>query len=275
MKRSSSVLSTACLAVISSLGVLLPRAAVARSTTPTLVQGTAFGTGARVSTVTVPLTRPVAEGDLLVGWFGQYNAPEQVQVSDNVNGTWTRAPGAQTFLDDTGDIALYYRENSRAAPGGMTITVSVSATAYLQGAVADYSGVALAGSLDQIAAARDVGTAVDTGATAAVDAGELVFAALVTGGDPGSVTPGSSVGVPYTARAQTSNGSSYEADLVSSAAGAQDGTATLASATDWYAVCAVFHLAPATPQEPPSTPSGLEATRVASPRSALPWSPSP
>src|SRR5438067_5768174 len=215
MKRLPSALSTAGLALISILGVLPPRTSVAQSTIPTIVQGRAFSTGSRVSTATVPLSRPVAQGDLLVGWFGQYNAPEQVRVSDDVNGTWTRAPRSQTFLNDTGDIALYYRENSQAAPGGMTITVSVSSTAYLQGTVADYSGVALAGSLDQIAAARDVGTAVDTGATAAVDAGELVFAALVTGGDPGSVTPGSSVGVPYTARAQTSNGSSYEVDLVS------------------------------------------------------------
>src|SRR5437867_929897 len=274
MKSSRSALSTAGLAVFATLGVLIPRTAVARSTAPTWVQGAAFSTGSRVPTVTVTLARPVAQGDLLVGWFSQYDAPEQVRVSDSVNGTWTRAPASLTFLDDTGDIALYYRENSQAAPGGMTITVSVSSTAYLQGTVADYSGVALAGSLDQIAAARDVGTAVDTGATAAVDAGELVFAALVTGGDPGSVTPGSSVGVPYTARAQTSTGSSYEADLVSSAAGAQDGTATLASATDWYAVCAVFHLAPATPQEPPSTPAGLEAHSVASTRLALAWSPS-
>src|SRR5947199_309422 len=270
VKHSPSALSTAALAVIAALGVPLPRSAVAQSTTPTFVQGAAFSTGSRVSTLTVPFTLSVGQGDLLVGWFSQFDAPEQVQVSDDLNGTRTRVPGSLTFMSDTGDIALYYRENSQAAPGGMTITVSVSSTAYLQGTVADYSGVALAGSLDQIAAARDVGTAVDTGATAAVDAGELVFAALVTGGDPGSVTPGSSVGVPYTARAQTSNGSSYEEDIVSSAAGAQDGTATLASATDWYAVCAVFHLAPATPQELPSTPAGLEATSVASTRVAHP-----
>ena len=275
MQCSPSALSTACLAVISSLGVLFSRAAVARSTTPTLVQGTAFGTGARVSTVTVPLTRPVAQGDLLVGWFGQYNAPEQVRVSDDVNGTWTRAPRAQTFLDDTGDIALYYRQNSGAAPGGMTITVSVSSTAFLQGTVADYSGVALAGALDQIASARvPDGTAVDTGATVAVDAGELVFAAVVTGTSPGSVTPGSSLGVPYTSRAQTSTGASYEEDITSSARGAQRGTATLASPSDWYAVCAVFHPLPATPPEPPSTPTGLEATSAASTRVALSWSPS-
>src|SRR2546426_1113078 len=264
------------LAVIAILGVLLARPTVAQSTTPTFVQAATFSTGSRVSTVTVTLTQSVAQGDLLVGWVSQYGAAEQVQVSDNVNGAWTRGPGSLRFMDDTGDIALYYRENSQAAPGGLTITVTVSssAPAYLQGTVADYSGIALAGALDQIASARGIGTTVDTGATAAVDAGELVFAALVTGGSPGSVTPGSSAGVPYTPRAQTSNGSAFEEDITSSAAGAQQGTATLGAATDWYAVCAVFHPVPGTPPVPPSTPAGLHATSVASTRVALSWSPS-
>src|SRR5207237_5675581 len=138
----------------------------------------------------------------------------------NVNGAWTRAPASLHFVDDTGDIALYYRENSQAALGGMTITVSASASAFFQGAVAEYSGVALAGSLDQIVAARAPdGTAVDTGSTPAVAAGELVFAALVTSPAPGSVTPGSSLGVPYTPRAQTANSAAaYEEDITSSAA---------------------------------------------------------
>ena len=262
-------------ALVVTIGVLLPRTALAQSSAdPAFVQGAAFSTGSRVSTITVTLTSPVARGDLLVGWFSQFDAPEQVQVSDNVNGAWTRAPGSLTFMSDTGDIALYYRENSQAAPGGMTITVSVSSTAYLEGTVAEYSGVALAGSLDQIVTARGVGTAVDTGATPAVDASEVVFSALVTGGSPSSVTPGSSLGVPYTPRAQTGNGSAYEEDITSSAAGGQQGTATLASATDWYAVCAVFHPLPATPPGAPSTPTGLEATSLASTRVTLSWSPS-
>src|SRR3989442_11100589 len=188
MKHSPSALSTAGLAVFATLGAVLPCTAVARSTAPTWVQGAAFSTGSRLPTVTVTLSRPVAQGDLLVGWFSQYDAPEQVRVSDNVNGTWTRAPASLTFLDDTGDIALYYRENSQAAPGGMTITVSVSSGTYLQGTVADYSGVALAGSLDQIVTRRGQGTVVDTGASAAVDAGALVVAALATSPAPGSVT---------------------------------------------------------------------------------------
>src|SRR5256884_6164716 len=86
--------------------------------------------------------------------------------------------------------------------------------------------------------------------------------------------PGSSVGGPYTPRAQTANESSFEEDITSSAAGGQHGTATLSSATDWYAVCAVFHPTPATPPVPPSTPTGLEATSAASTRVALAWSPS-
>src|SRR6059058_5231711 len=275
VKYLPSALSTAGLAAMAALGVLLPRTALAQSSaTPAFVQGAAFSTGSRVSAITVTLTSPVAQGDLLVGWISQFDAPEQAQVSDNVNGTWTRAPGSMTFMSDTGDIALYYRENSQPAPNGIAITVAVPSTAYLQGTVAEYAGVALAGSLDQIAAARAVGTDVDTGATAAVDAAELVFAALVTGGSPGSVTPGSSLGVPYTPRAQTGNGSAYEENITSSAAGGQHGTATLASATDWYAVCAVFHPAPATPPARPSTPTGLEATSVASTRVALSWSPS-
>src|SRR3989454_6524009 len=251
MKLLPSAPSGARLAVMAALAALLARPAVGQATTPTFVQGTAFSSGSRVLTTTVTLTSPVAGGDLLVGWFSQYNVPGQVEVSDNVNGAWTRAPGSLHFLDDTGDIALYYRENSQGAPSGMTITVSASSAAYLQGTVADYSGVALAGSLDQIVTARGQGTVVDTGASAAVDAGELVFAALVTSPAPGSVTPGSSLGVPYTARTQTPNGSAFEEDITSSAAGAQQGTASLA-ATDWYAECAVFH---PYPHPPPVTPS--------------------
>src|SRR3989454_5903794 len=167
VKHLPSALSAARLAVIAALAALLARPAFGQAT---FVQGSAFSTGSRVLTTSVTLTGPVAGGDLLVGWFSQYNVSGQVQVSDNVNGAWTRAPGSLHFLDDTGDIALYYRENSQAAPSGMTITVSASSAAYLQGTVADYSGVALAGSLDQIVTARGDGTVVDTGASAAVDA---------------------------------------------------------------------------------------------------------
>src|SRR5437870_11325725 len=124
VKHLPSALAAARLAVIAALAALIARPALGQATTPTFVQGAAFATGSRVLTTTVTLTRPVAGGDLLVGWFSQYDVPGQVQVSDNVNGAWTRAPESLHFLNDAGDIALYYRENSQAAPSGMTITVS-------------------------------------------------------------------------------------------------------------------------------------------------------
>jgi hypothetical protein len=181
----------------------------------------------------------VASGDLLVGWFAEYNAPGSLQVSDPVNGAWTRAPGAQTF-SGTGDIALYYVANSRASAGGLAVTVTAPGAAYLEAAVAEYSGVATTSPLDQVSSANGDSAAVDTGSTGPVPAGELVYSALVTGGGPGGETPGSSQGVPFTARSAVRSGSAYEQDITDAAAGSQDGTATLNQSTDWYAVTATF-----------------------------------
>src|SRR5207237_10612558 len=97
VKPLPSALSTAGLAATAALGVLLPRTALAQSSaTPAFVQGAAFSTGSRVSAITVTLTSPVAQGDLLVGWISQFDAAEQAQVSDNVTGAWRRAVGART-----------------------------------------------------------------------------------------------------------------------------------------------------------------------------------
>jgi chitodextrinase len=204
------------------------------------VQGGSVGTGSKVASVTITLTKPVTAGDLLVGWFGQYDSAGQVQVSDNVNGVWTRS-ASTTFSNGGGDLALYYLPNSKAAPSGLTITISAPAATYLEAALADYSGVATTGALDQTAVARGNSVSVDSGPTAAVGAGELVVGGIITGGSPTSITAGSSQGQPFTIRSQTSSGSVDLEDILSGAAGAQDTRATFATATDWYAVAAVFH----------------------------------
>src|SRR5689334_6183826 len=213
-----------------------PAVGLARAAGPVVfVQGAATSTGTRVASSTVALTGAVTAGDLLVGWVAEYNATGQVQVSDNINGAWTRAPEATAFQNGTGDIALYYLANSKAA-ASVQITVSAAAPAYLQGAIGDYSGTATAGPLDQIVSNRGVGTAVDAGTTPAVPAGELVFSALVTGGNPTSTTAGTG----FTARAHTGSGSAFAEDILAATAGPQHGTATLATSTDWYAVTATF-----------------------------------
>jgi len=112
---------------------------------------------------------------------------------------------------------------------------------------------------------------VNTGSTAAVAAGDLVYTAMVTGQAAGTVTPGSSQGVRYTSRVTANNGEEDEFDITPAAAGAQTGTATLSTSTDWYAVTAAFHPFPANAAAP-SAPAGLSATSVASSRVALQWS---
>lgn len=207
------------------------------------VQGGAASTGSQVTSTTITLTSPVSAGDLLVGWFGQYNSSGQVSVSDNVNGAWTRSSAATTFGSGSGDIALFYLQNAAAAPSGLTITITSANATYLEGAAADYSGVATTGALDQAAVAKGNSTAVDSGPTASVGAGELVVGAVLTGGSPGTVTAGSSQGQAFTMRSQYTSGSADLEDILVSAAGAQNATATFSSATDWYAVAAVFHQA--------------------------------
>ena len=205
------------------------------------VQGGTVSTGSQVTSTTIKLTGAVNAGDLLVGWFGQYNSSGQVQVSDNVNGAWTRSSASTTFGSGHGDLALYYVQNSAAAPSGLTITITATSATYLQGTMSEYSGVATTGALDQAAAAKGNSTTVDSGPTAAVGAGELVIGGIITGGSPSSVTAGSTQGQAFTIRSKTSSGSADFEDVLASVAGAQDARATFAAATDWYAVVAVFH----------------------------------
>jgi len=205
------------------------------------VQGTAFETGSAVTSLTVTLNGPVRAGDLLVGWVAEYDAAGQVKISDDANGSWTRSSAAETFSNGMGDIALFYLPDTAASTDGLTVTITAPAGAYLQGSIAEYTGIATSNPLDQSAVAEGDGTTVTTGPTGSVPAGELVYSALMTGGNPGSVTPGSSQGVTYWPRAATSSDSTYEQDIVSASAGPQTAAATLATATDWYAVVATFH----------------------------------
>jgi chitodextrinase len=210
--------------------------------TPSYVQGAVRTTGGRVTSMTVSLG-PVAKGDLLVGLFGQYDSTGVVGVKDNVNGAWTRS-ASTTWRGGTstnpGDIALYYFANAAAAPGGLTITVTATNPTYLQASAGEYSGVATTNPLDQVVIANGSSTSADSGATPAVVSGELVFGALVATNGPGNLTSGSSQGVAFVKRGQSTSGTQGEEDVVSSAAGQQHAGFTFATSVPWFMVCAVF-----------------------------------
>src|SRR5207237_1358774 len=74
---------------------------------PKFVQANVVTGGSRVTTMTVTLG-PIAEGDLIVGMFAQYDANGQVGVTDNVNGAWTRSVSTtwRGSAGTAGDIAL-------------------------------------------------------------------------------------------------------------------------------------------------------------------------
>jgi hypothetical protein len=184
----------------------------------------------------------VGAGHLLVGWFAQYDASGQVQVSDNVNGAWTRAPASEHFNNGGGDLALYYAQNTRAATS-LTITTSAAGPTYLPSAVAEYSGVATTNALDQTAVGRGTGTTADSGPTASAPGGELVVGAMITGGQPLTVTAGTSQGVPFDLEVYNGSRSCAVEGILSSAPGAQNARFGLATATDWYAVAATFRAA--------------------------------
>ena len=211
------------------------------------VQGGAVATGRRVLSVTITLPGAVPAGDLLVGWFGQYNSSGQVQVSDSVNGPWRRAAAATAFSNGGGDIALFYVQGVAPAPSGLTITISAAAATYLQGSAADYANIALTNSLDRFSVAGGSGTTADSGATGSVAAGEMLFSGFMTGRSPGTVTarsPGTvTASNGLTIHDRTGSFSVDDADAIAITAGAQHAQWTLQKSTDWYVVAAVFHTA--------------------------------
>jgi hypothetical protein len=208
------------------------------------VGATAFSPAVRQQTVTLQL-RPASlfTGGLYIAWVCEYDATGQVQVSDNVDGPWTRGP-SERFSNGGGDIALFYLRPS-FAPRGATVTISASAPTFISGSVAQYEGIPNArlvtASVAEMPASAQSTTA-DSGPTAPSGAGDLVFGALITGGLPGTVTLGSSQGRPLVQRAIDDSGSAVAADVLSGNRGQQHASFTLQNATDWYVVGAVFRM---------------------------------
>jgi hypothetical protein len=86
-------------------------------------------------------------------------------------------------------------------------------------------------------------TIADSGMTAAVGGGELVFGGFVGTNAAGALTPGSSQGVTFVERAQSSSGTQGDEDVLSTVAGQQHAGFTFATSVPWFMVCAVFKAA--------------------------------
>ena len=209
----------------------------------TFVRAAAISPGTKAASLAIPFGR-VSQGDLLVGWFAQYNAPGQVSVSDTMDGAWTRTGYTEKFSNGGGDLALFYTYALLTVPS-LTVTTHAQTATYLPYAVAEYSGVPFGSAPVTGAVAEKSGSAnssqIMAGPTANVPAGDLVFGAELTGGQPATFTVGSTQGVPFTARAvNTDSAAAGVEDVLSGAAGGQNSSFTISSPTDWYSVAAVF-----------------------------------
>jgi len=207
------------------------------------VQASAISPGTKSASLNIAFAN-VTQGDLLVGWFAQYNSLGQVSVSDNIDGAWTRTAYTAKFSNGGGDLALFYTY-ARSTVSSLTITTRALSSTYLPYAVAEYSGVPT-GSAPVTGAVATKNSSANSaqlvaGPTANVPAGDLVFGAELTGGQPATFTVGSTQGVPFTKRAINSDsGAAGVEDVLSGAAGGQNSSFTISSPTDWYSVVAVF-----------------------------------
>jgi hypothetical protein len=172
------------------------------------------------NTLTTTFGHGVAAGDLLVGAF---HGEGTVTVSDNRNGAWKQAG------NQSGNY-VFYVENT--TPGHIAITLSATTQGSLRLSADEFSGVATASALDGQSTGSSTGTTWSAGTTMPIAAGELVYG---WGGTSESVvlTAGATNGVPMTLGGQaTSNslGTIFSEYALSSAAGAQDSSATVAPA---------------------------------------------
>jgi hypothetical protein len=210
----------------------------------TFVQAAAISPGSKSTSLKFTLAQPVTQGDLLVGWFAQYNSAGQVSVTDSMNNLWIRSGYTEKFSNGGGDLALFYTYAVASAPN-LAITMHALTATYLPYAVAEYSGVPVGTAPVTGAVAERNGGAnsaqLVAGPTANVPAGDLVFGAELCGGQPATFTVGSTQGVPFTERAINSDsGAAGVEDVLAGAAGGQNSSFTISSPTDWYSVVAVF-----------------------------------
>jgi len=168
-------------------------------------------------------------------------------VSDSRGNTYRQAAQLNVTVDTPlGDtLAIFYAEN--IAAGANTVTVSGTLTdATLRFAILEYSGVALANSLDGTAATQGTNAAPMSGTTTTSSSGDLVLGAIMSA-DARTVTAGSGFTVRESVPAAPGTKLIVE-DHNQPVAGAASATATLNSSNPWGAVVATFRAASTTRQ---------------------------
>src|SRR5207302_8446805 len=155
----------------------------------TLIQHTSKDAGTTTSS-SLAFTANNTAGNWIGVAIRAGNANQVFTVTDSRGNTYRKAVQFNVTLDAPNGhtTAIYYAENISGGVNTVTVANSISGT--LRFAIAEYSGVATANSLDGTAGAQGSGVSANSGNATTTNDGDLLFAAISIA-NPASVTAGS------------------------------------------------------------------------------------
>jgi hypothetical protein len=236
-------------------------------TTPTgisLVQHTGKDAGVTASS-TLAFTSSNTAGNWIAVCIRAGHASQVLTVTDSRGNTYHQAVLFNMTVDTPNGetLGVFYAENIAGGANSVTVKESISNNT-LRFAILEYSGVALANSLDATATSQGVSNAASSGTPGNVLGGDLLLG-LITTSNPAVFTPGAG----YTIRDAvpgSSNAKLITEDQIQAAAGTASTTASLSVSDQWGAALAAFKAGSGGPSGPSisslNPTSGLVGTSV-------------
>ncbi|HEY6506878.1 MAG TPA: PQQ-dependent sugar dehydrogenase, partial [Vicinamibacterales bacterium] len=207
-----------------------------------LVQHVSRDAGATASS-SLPFASNNTAGNWIAVAVRSWPSSQALTVTDTRGNTYRKAIQLNETVDGMA-LALFYAEN--IAGGSNAVTVAKSGTGgTLRFAILEYSGVALANSLDKTAAAQGTGTTPSSGTVTPTSSGDLVIGVLATANSR-TYTAGSGYLIEERVPGAPSTKLVVEDRTQTTAAPLSAGV-TLNASDVWGAVVAAFRAAPSGP----------------------------
>lgn len=204
------------------------------------VQSTQTNLGNQTSPATLAYTSSVTSGSLLLVCVTLGLTTDPTSITDSLGQTFTKAVNGKNTTDNNSTVSLWYKESSAA--GADTVSVAYASAANIRFAIAEYSGISISGSLDQINNAQaDASTAINAGSVTTTQASELL--AVCARNNTGVTF---TAGTSYTMREQVPAAPNARAafeDRIVSSTGTYTGDMTTSGNVNWGAVIATFKAA--------------------------------
>src|SRR5216684_3941665 len=201
----------------------------------TLVQHTSKDAGT-TTTSSLSFTSANTAGNLIAVCVRGGLSSSQVFTVVDSNGNTYRQASQIGFTTSAVTLAISYAENIKG--GANTVTASETVSGPLRLAILEYSGVAVANSLDASVSATGIGSAANSGNLNTTASGDLLLGTIATA-DAATFTAGSGYTLRDFVPAQP-NTKLVTEDQVQTTAGSASAGASLAASGNWGVVLAAF-----------------------------------